>query len=78
LRGVDGEAAALEVPHVEAVHITARIGQALETLPEASSYLGFVFARAATAAEADAAVRQAHARLSFAIDSRVTIATGGG
>jgi biotin carboxylase len=74
LRGFDGEAAALGVPHVEAVHITAKIGQALETLPEAGSYLGFIFARAATAAEADAAVREAHARLSFTIDSRVVVA----
>jgi biotin carboxylase len=78
LRGVDGEAAALDVPHVEAVHITAKIGQMLETLPEASSYLGFVFARAATSAQAETAVRQAHARLSFAVDSRVVIAGAGG
>jgi biotin carboxylase len=74
LRGVSGEAAALDVPQVEAVHITARIGQALETLPEAGSYLGFIFARATTSAQAETAVREAHARLSFAIDSRVAIA----
>jgi biotin carboxylase len=78
LRGVAGEAAALGVPHVESVRITAKTGQALEMLPEAASYLGFVFARAATPAKAEAAVRQAHARLSFDIDSRVAIAGAGG
>ncbi len=74
LKRVDGESAALDVPHVEAVQITAKIGQALEVLPESGSYLGFIFARADTAAEADAAVRAAHARLSFTIDSRIAIA----
>ena len=31
-------------------------------------YLGFIFARAATPAEAERAVREAHARLQFTID----------
>jgi biotin carboxylase len=73
LKRVSGEAEALDVPHVEAVYITGKLGQALEVLPEAGSYLGFIFARAATAAEADAAVRAAHARLTFTIDSRIAV-----
>ena len=71
LKRVDGEAAARAVPGVEDVHITARIGQLLERLPEAGSYLGFIFARAASATDADAAVRAAHARLSFTIESAI-------
>lgn len=77
LKRVSGEADALDVPHVEAVHITGKLGQALEVLPEAGSYLGFIFARAATAADADAAVRAAHARLTFTIDSRIAVTRAG-
>jgi hypothetical protein len=71
LKRVNGEAAARAVPGVEDVQITARIGQLLEPLPEAGSYLGFIFARAASATDADAAVRAAHARLSFTIESAI-------
>jgi biotin carboxylase len=74
LRAVSGESDALAVPNVEAVHITAKLGQTLEVLPEAGSYLGFIFARADTRAAAEIAVREAHARLSFNIDSRIAIA----
>jgi len=34
-----------------------------ESLPEGSSYLGFIFARAPSAAQAEAALRTAHACL---------------
>jgi hypothetical protein len=34
-----------------------------ESLPEGSSYLGFIFARAPSAAQAEAALRAAHACL---------------
>jgi len=78
LKRVSGEAEAQKVPYVEAVLISAKHGQALEVLPEAGSYLGFIFARAETAAKADAAVRTAHACLSFTIDSRIAVARLGG
>jgi biotin carboxylase len=74
LRAVTGESDVLTVPNVEAVHITAKLGQMLEVLPEAGSYLGFIFSRADTPAAAEIAVREAHARLSFNIDSRIAIA----
>ncbi len=73
LKRVDGEAAARTVPHVEDVHVTAKIGQVLEPLPEAGSYLGFIFARGDSTADVDAAVRAAHARLSFTIDSAIEV-----
>ena len=47
---VDGEAEARQVPYVEDVQMTAKTGQLLEPLPEAGSYLGFIFASAAAAA----------------------------
>ena len=68
LRRVDGEAAAREIPRVVDVQITARRGQLLEPLPEAGSYLGFIFSRAGSSGEAEAAVREAHRQLSFVID----------
>ena len=77
LKRVDGEEAARAVRHVEDVHITARIGQLLEPLPEAGSYLGFIFARGESTAEVDAAVRAAHARLSFTIDPAIEVVKTG-
>jgi biotin carboxylase len=70
---VDGEAEARQVAYVEDVQVTARMGQLLEPLPEAGSYLGFIFARAAAAADAEAAVRAAHARLSFTIHAPIDV-----
>ena len=67
LKRVDGIAAARRVPHVEDVRITAKKDQLLEPLPEAGSYLGFIFARAPRAGEAEAAVRAAHGELRFTI-----------
>jgi biotin carboxylase len=73
-RRVDGVEDARRVVHVEDVRITAKPDQLLEPLPEAGSYLGFVFARAASAPEAEAAVREAHRRLSFAVDPAIAVA----
>jgi biotin carboxylase len=73
LRGVEGEAAARAAEDVDDVQITARRGQLLEPLPEAGSYLGFIFSRAASSADADAAVRRAHRHLSFVIDPAIAV-----
>ncbi len=63
-RGLD-EARA--VPHIEDVTISLHKGQEVVPLPEGSRYLGFIFSRAATPAEAEAALRQAHRHLQFVI-----------
>ena len=63
LRRVEGIAAARAVPHVEDVMISLRDGYELVPLPEGASYLGFMFARAPSAAQAEAALREAHAKL---------------
>jgi biotin carboxylase len=73
LKRVDGEKRARALPNVEEVHVTAKPGQLLEPLPEAGSYLGFIFARAASTVDADAAVRAAHAQLSFTIEPAIEI-----
>jgi ATP-grasp domain/L-amino acid ligase C-terminal domain 2/ATP-grasp N-terminal domain len=68
-RGVAGVEDARLVEAVEDVRITAKADQILVPLPEGASYLGFIFARAADAAAVDRALRAAHARLRFAIES---------
>ena len=73
-RRVDGLEPAVSVPHVEEIQITAKPDQHLLALPEGSSYLGFIFARAATPQEAESALREAHARLRFTIDPLIPIA----
>ena len=52
---------------IEDVTITAPLGRQLVPLPEGSSYLGFIFARAKTPAEVEKALRDAQKKLRFAI-----------
>jgi len=67
LEEVGGLDEARAVPHVEDVTISIHKGQEVVPLPEGSRYLGFVFSRAATPAEAEASLREAHRRLRFVI-----------
>jgi biotin carboxylase len=62
-KGMSGVEAAAMVPGVNDIRITAKEGQLLEPLPESGSYLGFIFARGASPADAEHSVRQAHAAL---------------
>jgi phosphoribosylaminoimidazole carboxylase (NCAIR synthetase) len=66
-RGVSGIDEAKAVPGVVDVRMTAKPDQVLIPLPEGSSYLGFIFARAECAADVDLTLRAAHARLTFTI-----------
>jgi biotin carboxylase len=63
LRRVEGILAAQRVPCIEEVVIDVREGYELVPLPEGASYLGFIFARAPSPVEAEAALRAAHACL---------------
>ncbi len=67
LHAVRGTEAAGAVPGIEEVTITAHAGQELVPLPEGWHYLGFIFARADTPDAVEAALRDAHARLTFDI-----------
>jgi len=67
LRRVEGLLAAQRVPFVQEVIIDVREGYELVPLPEGSSYLGFIFARAPSPAEAEAALRAAHACLRIVV-----------
>jgi biotin carboxylase len=72
-RAVDGLEAAGRVPYIEEIQITAKKDQQLLALPEGSSYLGFIFARAAAPEQAERAVREAHAQLRFTIDPLIAL-----
>jgi biotin carboxylase len=63
LRRVEGQSAARQVPFIDEVIIHIREGYELIPWPEGSSYLGFIFSRAPTPRQAEAALRAAHACL---------------
>src|SRR5207249_1359036 len=67
LERVDGIEDALAVPGIEDVNISMHAGQRIVPLPEGSAYLGFIFSRAGTPAEAEASLRRAHVALNFTI-----------
>jgi biotin carboxylase len=73
LEGVAGLEEAARVPGVASVEITARMHDYVAAWPEGSSYLGFIFARAAEPAAAEAALRAAHACLRFDLRPRLPV-----
>jgi len=68
LVAVDGAAAARAVPGIENLVVSATIGQPVEPLPEGHAYLGFLFARGDEPGAVEAALRDAHRRLSIVIE----------
>ena len=66
--------AARDVAGIADVVITAKADQQLVPLPEGASYLGFIFARAATPAAVEDTLRHAHGCLRFRIESIVPVA----
>lgn len=71
LERIAGEDAALRTPGITELNITARLHDYIRAWPEGSSYLGFLFAKSATPAEAEAALRKAHAQLRFTLKPRL-------
>jgi biotin carboxylase len=67
LREVKGIDAALAVPGIESVEITAKTDHEIVPLPEGASYLGFIFARGEAPEEVEAALRLAHGALEIVI-----------
>jgi biotin carboxylase len=77
LKRVEGVAESAEVPGVEEIDITARVNYPIVPLPEGDSYLGFIFARGATPADVEAALREAHGRLRFQIQPSIALTLAG-
>lgn len=69
LREVCGQVQARAVPAIVDLQITIAPGTAVRPLPEGDRYLGFLFAKAATPDEVEAALRRAYAYLEPRIDT---------
>ena len=74
-RRAEGVPQAACISGIEDVRITAKPDTSLIPLPEGKSYLGFIFARGATAGAVETALRDAHGRLRFVIDREVAVVT---
>lgn len=74
MRAVHGVEEAEAVPHITGVEITIRPHAVVVPLPEGSSYLGFIFARAESPAIVEEALRTAHSKLRFDIARLLPIA----
>lgn len=72
--GVEGAQAALEVPLIDSLEVTAKVGQEFKPLPEGDSYLGFLFASGPDPARVEQALREAHARLRFTFRTVLPVA----
>jgi biotin carboxylase len=73
LKRVEGVEEAAAVRGVEEIDITAQLNYPIVPLPEGESYLGFIFARADTPAEVEAALRAAHGKLRFHIQPSIPL-----
>jgi biotin carboxylase len=73
LEKVDGEEEARRTRGITSLEITARLHDFIAAWPEGSSYLGFLFARSETPAEAEHALREAHAKLHFTLTPRLPV-----
>jgi hypothetical protein len=61
--GVEGLETAIAVPGIDSIEITAHKGERVLPLPEASTYLGFIFSNASSTEEVTAALRQSFSAL---------------
>jgi len=68
LKEVIGLEEAKRISNIEDVIITSHITQQITPPPEGASYLGFIFSRAASPDDVEAALREAHNRLRFVIE----------
>ena len=73
LEKVEGEEEARAIDEITSLEITARLHDFIAAWPEGSSYLGFIFARAAEPASVEHALREAHRRLRFTLTPRLPV-----
>lgn len=70
---VEGEEEARGTQGITSLEITARLHDFIAAWPEGSSYLGFLFARAADPAVVENALREAHQKLRFTLTPRLPV-----
>ena len=73
LEKVAGEGEARATTGITSLEITARLHDFIAAWPEGSSYLGFLFARAALPAKVENALRVAHGKLHFTLTPRLPV-----
>jgi len=73
LEKVEGKEKAEAMPGITSLEITARLHDFIAAWPEGSSYLGFLFARAAEPGETENALREAHGKLHFTLTPRLPV-----
>jgi biotin carboxylase len=73
LERVEGVEAAQATPGITSLEITARLHDFIAAWPEGSSYLGFLFAKAAEPAEVENALREAYRKLRFTLTPRLPV-----
>ena len=71
--GVEGVESARGVSGIVDIEITAKVGHALEPLPEGATYLGFIFSRGESSQEVERSLRSAHAMLRFQITASLPV-----
>jgi biotin carboxylase len=76
LRAVEGQQQARAVEGIRGLEITIARGRPVVPLPEGDRYLGFMFARAASAAAVERSLRAAHAHLRIRIEPHVSEPVG--
>lgn len=75
-QGIDGLDAAGKIADIVGIEITAREGYTLKPLPEGNSYLGFIFADAASPSRAEEALREAHGCLGIRMQPEIELTAG--
>ena len=70
---VEGQSEAEKISGIDAIIITARQHDYIAAWPDGNSYLGFIFARAETPEEVEAALRESHAKLNFVLSPRLPV-----
>jgi len=78
LRAVQGQEEARAVEGIAGLEITIARGRPVVPLPEGDRYLGFLFARGASADAVECSLRDAHARLQIQIEPQVPEPAGVG
>ena len=66
---------AMNIAAISDIQITVHPGQTMAAPPEGASYLGFIFARGISPDVVDSALRQAHQRLVFDIQSEIPVSS---
>ncbi len=77
LRSIEGIEEAKLVGGIVDIEFTAPLGHPIYPLPEGSSYLGFIFARAASPERVEQAIREAHELLRIDIRPMMSLRVEG-